>query len=1111
MSSVPLIPRSGVEYSVSGTSFYDTGFNYDGTGTILLNSSTAPLWKNSPINFVNGPMNRSAIWYSAYTITNTWLGFSTCLTGITNENTYYVGIGADNEYRLVLDGVEILNTLYGSMPQLEKFNWWHVYPVTIPSGNHTLELYGLDYGVIAGFGMEIYDNTLAELTGATTLGDLNIIFSSSGYTVADLVQTTGGTYLSSGYTCPSGYVYSTCSGSCIEYEYCNTVPTPTPTATETPTPTATETPTPTATETQTPTPSVTLGLTPTATETQTPTPTQTPTNTETPTQTPTETSTQTPTQTPTNTQTPTQTSTPTQTPTPTTTVTASQGFIVQMVDCTNSTNVFRFDDTTIPSTTGLTYFITGSTEFEGCATVVPTNGSGPIYDGTGVTFILTAGGCGDSVCPRSSNRAALLYKCSNGTIFYANVEEDTAFVGAAYLYNGECYSFVEFSGPGGPDVGDPDYEDCNSCVPTPTPTSTPQSTPTNTPTVSVTPSACTYTDFCFYTMLPSLSGYSGNYTLSGIYNTKNVYSGDGITLGVIYYTGNFWCLSDSLGGTCVLQGASPCYSQCPDIAANDFVGGICPTPTPTPVDCSIFNFNAYFDCDWEPLPTPTPSVACDDVNFIIDSAFVTPTPTPSGDFCSTVGISFSMSGYTPAVTPTVTLTPSITLTRTVDVAGQVKFNMLDETFSCVSVKVLTDCQTGVEYYVNDNLIYDGIPIITGITMFASINETNVCATYTRDDSNFSANATVDAIFQIYANAADCSTLPTPTPTVTSTPTTTPSSTPTKTPTNTPTATLTPSPTSTIGSTPPPTPTQTRTGTPTPTTTQTMTPTPSTTPNYVYVYQSCSPIGKNTVPTQIIQSEKVTFATEAGAIFKDNSNYCWTYIGRFLATYIAPQNVNPVTFNGNYFDGSSSTLYPTCETCEALPVATCEQYLYWTGVKCDSGDNGETITVKSCYVQPTPIIYNQFGFGVSGPVITYWDINPVVGDIVLGNDGNEDFCMRIDSSLNFANTNIEVEKPLSPISTCNVCPIYKKYIANACDGSEQNVTIYGLSTSATLTVGTIVSVDVNTTCYIILSYEGMVADQFIASGYAKFVRDTFDTCETCNDSFNTNPIIDDTGL
>jgi hypothetical protein len=429
--------------------------------------------------------------------------------------------------------------------------------------------------------------------------------------------------------------------------------------------------------------------------------------------------------------------------------------------------------------------------------------------------------------------------------------------------------------------------------------------------------------------------------------------------------------------------------------------------------------------------------------------------------------------------------------------------MLDETFSCVSVKVLTDCQTGVEYYVNDNLIYDGIPIITGITMFASINETNVCATYTRDDSNFSANATVDAIFQIYANAADCSTLPTPTPTVTSTPTTTPSSTPTKTPTNTPTATLTPSPTSKIGSTPPPTPTQTRTGTPTPTTTQTMTPTPSTTPNYVYVYQSCSPIGKNTVPTQIIQSEKVTFATEAGAIFKDNSNYCWTYMGRFLATYIAPQNVSPVTFEGNYFDGASSTLYNTCESCEALPVVTCDQYLYWSGTRCD---NGQTVIAKSCYAAPIPIVVNTFEFGFAGSFTQLWDINPQVGDFVLGNDGTVDFCMSITSSLSTQTTNITVAKTLTPI-TCLTCPVYKKYTANACDGSEQNVTIYALSTSPTLAIGTVVSTGINIICYTIISYDGLVADQFTVPSITKFVQDTFSTCTTCNDSFN---VIDDGG-
>jgi hypothetical protein len=41
-----------------------------------------------------------------------------------------------------------------------------------------------------------------------------------------VVQDEFGNYLSSGYTCPSGYVYSTCSGTCIQYEFCETTLTP---------------------------------------------------------------------------------------------------------------------------------------------------------------------------------------------------------------------------------------------------------------------------------------------------------------------------------------------------------------------------------------------------------------------------------------------------------------------------------------------------------------------------------------------------------------------------------------------------------------------------------------------------------------------------------------------------------------------------------------------------------------------------------------------------------------------------------------------------------------------------------------------------------------------
>ena len=753
--------------------------------------------------------------------------------------------------------------------------------------------------------------------------------------------------------------------------------TPTPTNTSTPTETPTQTSTPTVTPTSTPTPTATLGLTPTATETQTQTPTETPTQTQTPTETstqtptqtatntatptntttqtstetptqtatntatPTNTTTQTPTntatqtQTPTNTatqtqtstntstqtQTPTNTSTQTQTPTNTSTQTPTQtqtpsptnSIVIQFQDCTNGSNIFRFGGPSIPTVIGDVYCITNSIEFEGCATIVSGFTSGTLYNSVGVTFTQVPT-CADSSCPRTALTAALLTKCSDGSVLYANVNEDTAFVGAAYLYNGECYSFVEFSGPGGPDFGDPDFDDCSFCVPTSTPTNTPQPTPTNTPTVSPSPSACAFTDFCFYTTLPSFSGYNGNYESAGTYNSRIYYSGDGITSAVIYHTGSFWCLSDTLGGTCLLRGSNPCNSQCPDISSNDFEGGICPTPTPTGVDCSIFDFNAYFDCDWEPLPTPTPSVACDDVNFIIDSIGVTPTPTPSGNFCSGVGIDFSLSGFT-STTPTVTLTPSVTLTRTVSIEGSVTFEMLDETFSCVSAKVLTDCGSGEEFYTTDSLSFLGTPVLIGMTMFVQVNGVNRCVIYSRDDQNLSSNSTLGAIVQIYSSCEYCSTIPTPTPTTTSTPTNTPTSTAGITPSVTKTQTPTPSQTATLGTTPPPTPTQTRTPTATNTPTPSITASPSATPNFLYVYESCNRIGggRGTI-TQVIQTQPVSFTIAVNETFKDNDGNCWYYIGQFNTSYIAPPKVTPINFGGNYFIGVSSQTYSNCETC-----------------------------------------------------------------------------------------------------------------------------------------------------------------------------------------------------
>ena len=705
-------------------------------------------------------------------------------------------------------------------------------------------------------------------------------------------------------------------------------PTPTPTATptntpsDTPTSTPTETPTntPTFTPTNTTTPSVTPTNTATPTQTETPdAPTQTPTPTSSETPTPTPTNTETPTNTPSNTQTPTPTGTnapaasqsptptPTETPTntPTQTLTPSPTGTLEPFDiysfrsCCQDSNIFRYVNVPGSLIVGQIFYISGP-DFDGCAEVLPYEATGEIYSSDGTSFTQQET-CNDGLCPPCPSQTptptptptgtitplfenALLTSCADGEIFYAIVQIDVAFVGATYVYNNECYTFVEFSGPGGPNLGAPDYGGCDFCVLTPTPTPTPSITPTSTvtptvtttqtPTPSSTPIPCDYNTFCFSTILPSLSGYSGTYTTGSTYNSRLYYTGNTSPTAYIYYTGSYWCLSTSLGGTCLLEGKNPCYSACPDISANYFSPGACPAPTPTPIDCDTLDFQAFFDCDFVPFVTPTPSIPCDLVDMRVTGFPVSPTPTPSSNACI-VGLDFSMVSFSPA-TPSPTPTLSLTPTKTVPVEGQITYTFFEETFDCPTTKVLIDCNSQIEFYTTDALEFAGTPINIGVSFAAYIGGELFCLIYDRNDDNLSSNTTIESIFGAYGSCETCNGIATPTPTVT--------------PTITPSPSVTP----------------------------TLTPTPTSTPQtLVYVFASCALNAQGGNQTTIVQTSPVGFAITPGQSFKDSAGNCWSYVGSFTNYY--PEYITIlVNFSGNYFN-LTPTVYANCLQCTTAPI------------------------------------------------------------------------------------------------------------------------------------------------------------------------------------------------
>jgi hypothetical protein len=261
-------------FTVNGTWFHPT-ITIGGDSTPNYTATTANIWRNDLGDRCDyGPLLRQMVWTqsgSAGTPTDRWICHNTCITGSTGTTkTYYFGMGGFRGFRFIYDGVEKINTFSGTLNNFSQaWSWWHVYPLEVTAGKHTLSFCGYNSGSTttnAAFGVEIYDNTFQSLTAATSLNALNRIYQIVNFTGTNFSNVyttgTGSTTLdsTSGYTCGNaGFVYNACYNDCINTTTCTPIGSPTPTRTPTLTPTIT----PTITSTPTTTPTTTPTLTPT--------------------------------------------------------------------------------------------------------------------------------------------------------------------------------------------------------------------------------------------------------------------------------------------------------------------------------------------------------------------------------------------------------------------------------------------------------------------------------------------------------------------------------------------------------------------------------------------------------------------------------------------------------------------------------------------------------------------------------------------------------------------------------------------------------------------------------------------------------------------------------
>lgn len=124
-----------------------------------------------------GPMNRCGIWGSGTPVAN-WLSVSGIIS-LSSARTCYIGAGADNFFRIFID--DKLVVFYNKYDQ-EAFRVWHVLPVDLTAGSHTIRFEGKDDGNTGSMGCEFYDNTIAEMESAGDYDHLKVLFTTRGLT-----------------------------------------------------------------------------------------------------------------------------------------------------------------------------------------------------------------------------------------------------------------------------------------------------------------------------------------------------------------------------------------------------------------------------------------------------------------------------------------------------------------------------------------------------------------------------------------------------------------------------------------------------------------------------------------------------------------------------------------------------------------------------------------------------------------------------------------------------------------------------------------------------------------------------------------------------------------
>jgi len=178
VSTYTIVKVSNVAYNTGGAKVFNPGYGQDGQTGTFTTITTPHFWVNGAAPFnnatrnnIDGRMNAAGIWFNPLPAGHVYVGF-TRVFNVPSTKTYYIGMAADNFFKIYINGNLIIN-----MTLSTNFLYMNIYPVTLNAGANIIQMYGADDGnPPASMVAEVYNNTLADLQAATNISMLNVLF-----------------------------------------------------------------------------------------------------------------------------------------------------------------------------------------------------------------------------------------------------------------------------------------------------------------------------------------------------------------------------------------------------------------------------------------------------------------------------------------------------------------------------------------------------------------------------------------------------------------------------------------------------------------------------------------------------------------------------------------------------------------------------------------------------------------------------------------------------------------------------------------------------------------------------------------------------------------------